>query len=49
VEAVPQGRACAALEIHGVLERYQGDQRAARRIVALPLRLDELLKSRDFR
>jgi hypothetical protein len=33
-----------------VLERYQGVINVlARRIVALPLRLDDLLKSRDFR
>ncbi len=43
-------RTAPALEIHGVLERYQGVINVlARRIVALPLRLDELLKSRDFR
>ena len=43
-------RTAPTLEIHGVLERYQGVINVlARRIVALPLRLDELLKSRDFR
>jgi error-prone DNA polymerase len=43
-------RTAPALEIHGVLERYQGVINVlARRIVALPLRLDQLLKSRDFR
>jgi error-prone DNA polymerase len=43
-------RTAPALEIHGVLERYQGVTNVlARRIVALPLRLDELLRSRDFR
>ena len=43
-------RIAPALEIRGVLERYQGVINVlARRIVALPLRLDELLKSRDFR
>ena len=43
-------RTAPALEIHGVLERYQGVINVlARRVVALPLRLDELLKSRDFR
>ena len=43
-------RTAPVLEIHGVLERYQGVINVlARRIVALPLRLDELLKSRDFR
>jgi error-prone DNA polymerase len=43
-------RTASALEVHGVLERYQGVINVlARRIVALPLRLDDLLKSRDFR
>jgi error-prone DNA polymerase len=43
-------RTAPALEIRGVLERYQGVINVvARRIVALPLRLDELLRSRDFR
>ncbi len=38
-------RTAPALEIHGVLERYQGVINVlARRIVALPLRLDELLQ-----
>jgi error-prone DNA polymerase len=43
-------RAAPALEVRGVLERYQGVTNVlARRIVALPLHLDELLRSRDFR
>jgi error-prone DNA polymerase len=43
-------RVAPALEIHGVLERHQGVVNVlARRIVALPLQLDDLLKSRDFR
>ena len=43
-------RTAPALEVRGVLERYQGVINVlARRIVALPLRLDDLLKSRDFR
>jgi error-prone DNA polymerase len=43
-------RTAPALEIHGVLERYQGVVNVlARRVVALPLRFDELLRSRDFR
>jgi error-prone DNA polymerase len=43
-------RTAPALEIHGVLERYQGVVNVlARRIVALPLRFEELLRSRDFR
>jgi hypothetical protein len=38
-----------ALEIRGVLERHQGVVNVlAQRIVALPLSLTELLKSRDF-
>ena len=42
-------RTAPALEIRGVLERYQGVINVlARRIVALPLGLTELLKSRDF-
>jgi error-prone DNA polymerase len=46
----PIARTAPALEIRGVLERYQGVINVlARRIVALPLRLDELLRSRDFR
>ena len=43
-------RTAPALEIRGVLERYQGVINVvARRIVPLPLRLDEHLHSRDFR
>jgi error-prone DNA polymerase len=43
-------RTAPALEVRGVLERYQGVINVlARRIVALPLRLDDLLTSRDFR
>jgi error-prone DNA polymerase len=43
-------RTAPALEIRGVLERHQGVINVlARRIVALPLSLTELLKSRDFR
>jgi error-prone DNA polymerase len=42
-------RTAPALEIRGVLERYQGVINVlAQRIVALPLGLTELLKSRDF-
>jgi error-prone DNA polymerase len=42
-------RTAPALEIRGVLERYQGVINVlAQRIVALPLELTELLKSRDF-
>ncbi len=43
-------RTAPTLEIHGVLERYQGVVNVlARRIVVLPLRFEELLRSRDFR
>ncbi len=43
-------RIAPALEVRGVLECYQGVVNVvARRIVALPLRLDEHLHSRDFR
>ena len=43
-------RTSPALEIRGVLERYQGVFNVvARRIAPLPLRLDEHLHSRDFR
>ncbi|HEX5587262.1 MAG TPA: error-prone DNA polymerase, partial [Acidimicrobiia bacterium] len=43
-------RVAPALEVRGVLERYQGVVNVlARRVVALPLRLDEHLHSRDFR
>ena len=51
MEALPQGRArtAPALEIRGLLERYQGVTNVlARRIVALPLGLSDLLRSRDF-
>jgi error-prone DNA polymerase len=42
-------RTAPALEIRGVLERHQGVVNVlAQRIVALPLSLTELLKSRDF-
>ncbi|MEX2099784.1 MAG: error-prone DNA polymerase, partial [Acidimicrobiia bacterium] len=42
-------RTAPALEIRGVLERHQGVINVlAQRIVALPLTLTELLKSRDF-
>jgi error-prone DNA polymerase len=42
-------RTAPALEIRGLLERYQGVTNVlARRIVALPLGLSDLLKSRDF-
>ena len=42
-------RMAPALEIRGVLERHQGVVNVlAQRIVALPLTLTELLKSRDF-
>ena len=42
-------RTAPALEIRGLLERYQGVTNVlARRIVALPLGLTDLLKSRDF-
>ncbi len=42
-------RTAPALEIHGLLEKYQGVINVlARRIVALPLGLTDLLKSRDF-
>jgi error-prone DNA polymerase len=42
-------RTAPALEIRGLLEKYQGVINVlARRIVALPLGLTELLKSRDF-
>ncbi|MET0420852.1 MAG: OB-fold nucleic acid binding domain-containing protein, partial [Acidimicrobiia bacterium] len=43
-------RTAPALEVRGVLERHQGVVNVlARRVVALPLRLDEHLHSRDFR
>jgi error-prone DNA polymerase len=43
-------RVAPALEVRGVLERHQGVVNVlARRVVALPLRLDEHLHSRDFR
>jgi len=43
-------RVAPALEVRGVLERYQGVINVlARRVVALPLRLEEHLHSRDFR
>jgi error-prone DNA polymerase len=43
-------RTAPALEIRGVLEHHQGVVNVlAQRIVALPLTLTELLKSRDFR
>jgi error-prone DNA polymerase len=42
-------RTAPALEIHGLLEKYQGVVNVlVRRIVALPLGLSDLLKSRDF-
>ncbi|MDQ1431729.1 MAG: error-prone polymerase [Actinomycetota bacterium] len=42
-------RTAPALEIRGLLERYQGVTNVlARRIVALPLGLTDLLRSRDF-
>jgi error-prone DNA polymerase len=42
-------RTVPALEIRGLLEKYQGVVNVlARRIVALPLGLTDLLKSRDF-
>ena len=42
-------RTAPALEVRGVLERYQGVINVlARRIVALPLGLADLLRSRDF-
>jgi len=42
-------RTAPALEIRGLLEKYQGVINVlARRIVALPLGLTDLLKSRDF-
>ena len=42
-------RTAPALEIRGLLEKYQGVVNVlARRIVPLPLGLTELLKSRDF-
>jgi len=42
-------RVAPALEIRGVLERHQGVVNVlAQRIVALPLSLTELLRSRDF-
>ncbi len=42
-------RTAPALEIRGVLERYQGVVNVlAQRIVALPLSLDDRLRSRDF-
>ncbi len=42
-------RTAPALEIRGLLEQYQGVVNVlARRIVALPLGLTDLLKSRDF-
>ncbi len=42
-------RTAPALEIRGLLERYQGVTNVlARRIVALPLGLSDLLRSRDF-
>jgi error-prone DNA polymerase len=43
-------RTAPALEIRGLLEKYQGVTNVlARRIVALPLGLTDLLRSRDFR
>jgi error-prone DNA polymerase len=43
-------RTAPALEVRGVLERHQGVVNViARRVVALPLHLDEHLHSRDFR
>ena len=43
-------RTAPALEIRGVLERYQGVINVlARRIAPLPLGITELLRSRDFR
>jgi error-prone DNA polymerase len=43
-------RIAPAVEVRGVLECYQGVVNVvARRVVALPLRLDEHLHSRDFR
>jgi error-prone DNA polymerase len=43
-------RTAPALEVRGVLERHQGVINVlARRVVALSLRLDEHLHSRDFR
>jgi error-prone DNA polymerase len=42
-------RTAPALEIRGLLERYQGVTNVlARRIVSLPLGLTDLLRSRDF-
>jgi error-prone DNA polymerase len=42
-------RTSPALEVRGLLERHQGVTNVlARRIVALPITLTELLKSRDF-
>ena len=42
-------RTAPALEIRGLLEKYQGVTNVlARRIVALPLGLTDLLRSRDF-
>jgi error-prone DNA polymerase len=46
----PVARTAPALEIRGLLEKHQGVINVlARRIVALPLGLTDLLKSRDFR
>jgi error-prone DNA polymerase len=42
-------RTAPALEIRGLLEKYQGVVNVlARRVVALPLGLSDLLRSRDF-